>query len=80
VRAINDPREGGRWSFIASNRFHHGESIYVQPGVIFHTDSSPGWFLQGKIHWLRWGFGEYDRFDFTEVDRKVFSLGVEFTY
>lgn len=80
VRAISDPREGGRWSLITSNRFHHGEDVYVQPAIILHTDSSAGWFVQGKIHWFRWGVGNYDRFDFTEVDRTVYSAGVEFSY
>src|SRR3989442_5332185 len=47
-RAISDPRQGGRWSFIASTRLHRGETIYFQPGLVKHTDGSTGSVLQGK--------------------------------
>jgi len=80
VRAISDPREGGRWSLIASNRFQWDPTFYVQPGVVVSTDNSTGWFLQGRYRLLRWGVGNYDRFDWTAVNRTVYSLGVEFSY
>ena len=79
-RAISDPRAGGRWSFILSNRFHHSEPIYVQPGYIIRTDRSTGWFVQGKIKAFRWLIGDYDRFDYTDVDRTIVAAGVELTY
>jgi hypothetical protein len=80
VRAVNDPRESGRWSFITSHRFQRDPAIYVQPGIILRTDGSTGWFLQGKYRWFRWGAGRYDRFDFTDVDRTIYSVGVELSY
>jgi hypothetical protein len=80
VRAISDPREGGRWTFVASHRFQRDLSFYIQPGVILHTDGSAGWFLQGRYRIFRWGAGKYDRFDFTDVDRTVYSAGLEWTY
>jgi len=80
VRAISDPREGGRWSFVTSHRFQRDLSFYVQPGIVLHTDGSAGWFLQGRYKMFRWGAGKYDRFDFTEVDRTVYSAGLEWTY
>lgn len=80
VRAISDPREGGRWSFVTSHRFQPDPSFYIQPGIILHTDGSAGWFLQGRYKIFRWGAGKYDRFDFTEVDRTVYSAGLEWTY
>jgi len=80
LRAISDPREGGRWSFILSERLHHGADIYVQPGLIMRTDNSTGWFLQGKVKYFRWGVGKYDRFDFTDVDRTIYSAGVEIPF
>ena len=80
VRAINDPREGGRWSFVTSHRFQRDPSFYVQPGIILRTDGSAGWFLQGKYKLFRWGAGKYDRFDFTDVDRTIYSAGIEWTY
>jgi hypothetical protein len=80
LRAISDPRAGGRWSFILSERFHNGEQIYVQPGYIIRTDRSTGWFVQGKIKAFRWSIGDYDRFDYTDVDRTIVAAGVELTY
>ncbi|HEX9426522.1 MAG TPA: hypothetical protein VGA64_01955 [Candidatus Polarisedimenticolia bacterium] len=79
-RAIDDPRAARRWSFIASHRFQRTPAIFVQPGLIVRTDRSTGWFLQGKVHWFRWGVGKYDRFDFTDVDRTIYSAAVELTY
>jgi hypothetical protein len=79
-RAVSDPREGGRWTFITSHRFHRGEPIYVQPGFIIRTDRSTGWFVQGKIRRFRWMVGDFARFDFTEVDRTVYSVGYEIPF
>ncbi|MEE9217978.1 MAG: hypothetical protein V3U98_02830 [Acidobacteriota bacterium] len=79
-RAISDPREGGRWSFITSHRFHNGEQIYVQPGYIIRTDRSTGWFVKGKIKAFVWMIGDYNRFDFADVDRTIYAAGVEIPY
>ena len=79
-RAISDPRQGGRWSFIASTRLYRGEPIYVQPGLVKHTDGSTGWFVQGKFKLFRWSAGKYNQFDWTEVDRTIYSAGLEWTY
>jgi hypothetical protein len=79
-RGVSDPREGGRWTFITSHRFHRGEEVYVQPGFIIRTDRSTGWFLQGKVRRFRWMVGDFARFDFTEVDRTVYSIGYEIPF
>jgi len=79
-RAVNDPRESGRWSFINSVRFQRHPAIWIQPGIILRTDNSTGWFLQAKYKYLLVGAGSYDRFDFTDVDRTIYSAGVEWTY
>jgi len=79
-RAISDPRAGGRWSFVTSARLQHGQAIYVQPGIVKHTDGSTGWFVQGKYKILRLSAGKYNQFDWTEVDRTIYSVGLEWTY
>jgi len=79
-RGVTDPREGGRWTFITSDRFHHSEKIYVEPGWIIRTDRSTGWFFGGKINYFRWLVGDFDRFDWTDVDRTVISAGVEIPF
>jgi hypothetical protein len=79
-RATSDPREGGRWSFMTSHRFHNSEDIYVQPGWIIRTDRSTSWFIKGKIKAFVWMIGDYNRFDFADVDRTIYSAGVEIAY
>ena len=79
-RVINDPRESGRWSLVGSTRLYRGPSIYVQPGLVKHTDGSTGWFVQGKFKMLRLSAGKYNQFDWTSVDRTIYSAGLEWTY
>ncbi len=79
-RAISDPREGGRWSFITGHRFQNGEDFYVEPAFIVRTDRSTGWLVRGRIKYFRWMVGDFDRFDFTDVDRTVYSVGIEIPY
>jgi hypothetical protein len=79
-RAISDPREAGRWSFIGSTRLYFGEPNYVQPGLVQRTDGTTGWFLQGKIKLFRWSVGKYNQFDWTSVDRTIYSAGLEWTF
>ena len=79
-RAISDPRAGGRWSFVSSARLQYGEPIYVQPGIVKHTDGSTGWFVNAKYKMLRLSAGKYNQFDWTETDRTIYSVGLEWTY
>ncbi|MCZ6695939.1 MAG: hypothetical protein O7A63_05280 [Acidobacteria bacterium] len=79
-RAISDPREGGRWTFITGHRFQRTEDFYVQPAIITRTDGTTGWLIRGKINYFRWMVGDFDRFDYTDIDRTIYSVGVEIPY
>ena len=79
-RAISDPREGGRWTFQLSHRFYRGEQFYIEPAVLPRTDGELNWFLRGKWKALVWLVGDFNQFDFTDVERKQVSLGLEFAY
>lgn len=76
LRVIRDPRGSEETSFVISNRFST-KTRYVTVGLVPRTDGDLGYFVQGK--WGRWraGIGRYDRFDFTDVDRTIFTVGVE---
>jgi hypothetical protein len=79
-RAISDPREGGRWTFQLSHRFYHGPQFYLEPAILPRTDGTTNWFLRGKYKAFVWLVGEFNQFDFTSIERKQVSLGLEFAY
>lgn len=79
-RAISDPREGGRWTFQFSHRFYHGPQFYIEPGWLPRTDGTTNWFLRGKYKAFVWLVGDFNQFDFTDIERKQVSLGLEFAY
>ncbi len=78
-RAVRDPRKSGRYSFVLANRFG-ARDWYVTLGFVPRTDGDQGYFVQGKWRWLRAGFGRYNQFDFTDIDRTVFNVGLEWQY
>ncbi len=79
-RAISDPREGGLWTFQFSHRFYHGPQFYIEPGWLPRTDGTTNWFLRGKYRAFVWLVGDFNQFDFTDIERKQVSLGLEFAY
>ncbi len=82
-RALRDPRdqidEDDRYSFVLSNRWATHDK-YLTLGLVPRTDGSTGWFVQGKWRWLRAGYGRFNRFDFTNIDRDIVNLGVELEF
>ena len=79
-RAISDPREGGRWTFQLSHRFYFNEWAYLEPAILPRTDGTTNWFLRGKVKYFVWLVGDFNQFDFSDIERKQLSLGLEFTY
>ena len=79
-RATNDPRESGRWTFLLGHRFSKTERIYIQPTIILRTDDTTNWFIRGQYKYLVAMVGEFNEFDFTDVDRKVFYAAFEIRY
>ena len=79
-RAISDPREGGRWSFVTTHRFSRTETLYVQPAVILRTDGSTSWFVRGQFGHVLVLVGDFNEFDFTDIDRIVYSAAFEIRF
>jgi hypothetical protein len=80
-RAISDPREGGRWTFLLAHRWYLREDwLYIEPAIMPRTDGSTNWYLKGKVKYFVWLVGDFNQFDFTDVDRKQFSIGLEIPY
>jgi hypothetical protein len=79
-RAISDPRESGRWTFVLSHRWYFREWLYIEPAIAPRTDGSTDWFLRGKVKYFVWLVGDFDQFDFSDIDRRQISLGIEIPY
>jgi hypothetical protein len=79
-RAISDPRVGGRWTFQLSHRFYHGTGFYIEPAILPRTDGTTNWFVRGKYKYLVWLVGDFNQFDFSDIERKQLSLGIEFPW
>jgi hypothetical protein len=78
ARVIRDPREDHELTFVLANRFARAAGRWLTLGVVPRTDGSTGWFVQGRWKIWRAGVGRFDRFDFTDIDRTVFNVGVQF--
>lgn len=76
LRAIRDARFDDEWSFVISNRLAL-EDRWITFGVVPRTDGETGWFVMGKWKWLRAGYGNYNRFDYSAIDRKILTVGIE---
>ena len=79
-RAISDPRESGRYTFVLSHRFYLREWLYLEPAIAPRTDGSTNWFLRGKVKYFVWLVGDFNQFDFTDIDRRQVSLGIEIPF
>jgi len=75
---IRDPRNGGLWVYPCSVRLANERNDWVQATLAPASERTLGWALDGKIRWLRLGVERNSRYDFTDVDNLIFTVGVEF--
>ena len=54
-----------------------GESDWVQATIAPASERTTGWALDGKVRWLRAGVERNSRYDFTNLDNTIFTLGFE---
>ena len=88
MRGGREVASAGPNSILSPHLSHpqHGEGLGDQlrhpPGAdaARAADGSTGWFVQGKVKLFRWSAGKYNQFDWTEVDRTIYSAGLEWTY
>jgi len=78
VTVIRDPRSGGLWVVPVRLRLANEANDYFQATVAPASERSVGWALDFKYRWLRSGIERNSRYDFTDADNLIFTLGVEF--
>lgn len=72
----NDPREAGRFSIILSNTLST-KYFYLRLGLIPRNDGTLGYYGTVKYHWFFIGYAFTKEFDYTALDRRVASFGVQ---
>ena len=75
-RAVQDPTQRDRFTFVLLNRFA-GHDRHVSFGIAPRTDGEVGYMVDTRLKWFRAGFGRFNRFDYTALDRTTFTVGVE---
>lgn len=77
VTVIRDPRGDDLWVVPVRARFASESNDWVQVTVAPASRRTVGWALDGKWHWIRAGVERNSRFDFTNVDNTIWTLGLE---
>ena len=77
---IRDPRSGGLWVFPMRVRIADEQNNWVQGTVSPTTDRSIGWAFDAKWRWMLLGVERNSRYDFTNVDNMIYTLGVELPF
>lgn len=75
---IRDPRGDGLWVVPVRVRLANEQNDWVQLTVAPASERSIGWAADLKFHWLRLGLERNSRFDFTDRDNVITTVGVEF--
>ena len=75
VRAVLDPRPGTGLTFRLAERLGWSDG-HVEVALAPRTDGVVNYSLQVRWRWLLAGYAQEDDFDFSRIDRRVFSLGV----
>lgn len=75
--AIRDPRDDGFWVFPLRVRLANESNDWLQAVVAPAAERTFGWALDAKLRWLRLGVERNSRFDFTEVDNVIYTIGFE---
>ena len=74
---VRDPRQGGLWVVPMRVRLANERNDWFQATLSPASERSVGWAVDGKYHWLRLGIERNSRYDFTNVDNVIFTLGFE---
>lgn len=76
---FNDPREAGHFSVSLSNTLSRKHS-YLRLGLIPRSDGTLGYYGTVKYHWFFIGYAFTKEFDYTALDRRVTSFGVQMPF
>jgi hypothetical protein len=74
---VRDPRDNDLWVFPLRVRLANEANDWFQVGIAPATRRSFGWAVDGKWHWARAGIERNSRYDFTDRDNLIFTVGFE---
>lgn len=77
VTAIRDPRAGGLWVFPVRLRIANESNDWVQATIAPASRRTLGWAFDVKKSWLRLGVERNSRYDFTNADNTILTVGAE---
>lgn len=75
--AIRDPRGDGLWVFPVRLRIANEANDWFQATVAPASRRTLGWAVDVKERWLRLGVERNNRYDFTQLDNTIYTVGVE---
>jgi hypothetical protein len=75
---IRDPREDDLWIVPMRARIANEANDWLQVTVAPASERSIGWAVDAKIKLLRVGVERNSRYDFTNVDNFITTVGIEF--
>jgi hypothetical protein len=75
---IRDPRDDAFWTFPIRLRLANEANDWVQATYAPATEKTNGWAFDFKYKWFRGGVERNSRYDFTDVDNFITTVGVEF--
>jgi hypothetical protein len=76
VEYLNDPRDSSRFSVIVSNTLAVKSSSF-RLGIVPRSDGTIGYFGFAKYHWILLGYAFTKEIDFSTLDRRVMTFGVQ---
>ena len=76
---IHDPRDGGLWAAPLRVRLANESNDWVQFTVVPASQRTIGGAVDLKLHGVRLGVERNSRFDFTNLDNWIYSIGYEAT-
>lgn len=76
---IRDPRQAGLWVYPMRVRLANEANDWVQVTLSPASQQSLGWAIDVKKRWVRLGYERNNRYDFTQVNNDIFTVGFELT-
>lgn len=74
---IRDPRGDDRWVLPVRARLASESNDWVQATVAPASERTLGWALDARFKLLRLGVERNNRFDFTDLDNTIYTIGLE---
>jgi hypothetical protein len=74
---IRDPRQAGLWVYPMRVRLANEANDWVQVTLAPASQQTLGWAIDVKKRWVRLGYERNNRYDFTQVNNDIFTVGFE---